>query len=843
MPIDLEYLRYCHFGEDFYVPSSASASSRRLDDDLEIPADWQVRRTVPWTMCASASSSVPRQGWKLHVSSTRGRSRAVLGKVAEYCTANDLAFKYLSTEADFDAQNSKYAERGSAGKFITIYPPTADQFQESLIALGHLLRDEDGPYILSDRRWKNSPVFYRYGAFWPAQPGSKFVTSLIDPDGREVEDVRRPAFVVPEWVEVPEFLKLGNEASELTDFPFKVIEALHFSNGGGVYVAQSLTDDFVPAGAVVVLKEARPHTAIDGEGADAVARLRHEVAVLGDLQGTGYVPKYFGTFRAWEHHYAVMERVDGHDLKRTWMLRTPVLKPEPWKLHDPDYLDWLNSTVAQLDHAVEAFHDRGWLLGDIHPKNVIMQGGVRPVFIDFEFAHPVDDQWRSSQGAPGYEPAVGLAGAAADLWSLGIMELDLLLPQATIADQGNYDKIEEILRHGEWVLAADSTVAEAIRAKTVRQLENRASPEPDPEALPQHALMRAFADGIVAAMDLHADGPVVPADIVVYKEDGDEAQIGFPHGLSGVLAMLRVSGQPLPEDMAERSRAWLGDRLDSVRSRGLAGKEGLELGLRLAGLTDVEATVRRLDVGAPDGHSYWSGWSGVGLHALMEEAPVADTVEETSESLRRLMEMPDSPSDTVGLLHGWSGPALFWARALTYDARPEFADLAREAIARDLARCGETTNGTIEFDETWRTLPYLGTGSVAVALAIRELATVTGRAEFSHELALIHRAATYNQYGHAGFAHGVAGFLPYLNRYDDRFPRDVDVLESHLDALRLHAIRRDGSLLIRGNQGLRLSCDFLTGAAGVVGALASLEGRWSGIPFLPGTGTTYSEGR
>jgi hypothetical protein len=594
----------------------------------------------------------------------------------------------------------------------------------------------------------------------------------------------------------------------------------------------------------VVLKEARPNAGIDLDGTDAVTRLAHEVEVLRDLQGTGYVPEYYGTFEAWEHSFAVMERIPGYDLKRTWMLRTPVLKPRPWELRDSAYLDWLSETISQLDQAIAMFHGHGWLIGDLHPKNVIMRDGVTPVFIDFEFAHRMDDKWRSGQGAPGYEPAPGLGGRDADLWSLGMMELDLILPQATIADQSNHYKIEEILRHGETALTVPTAVQEAIRRKTIRAAEHESSELPDLESLDVRGLMAAFADGVASNISFDADGPAVPGDIAVYGSDAEQSRVGFPYGLAGALAALSVSGRRLDESLGRESRRWLGDRIESITSRGLVGREGVEYGLRLADMPDLADEVRQLEVESPDGHSYWSGWAGAGLHALSDPNYTRDDVEEAAEALKSMIGQVDGGKVTVGLLHGWSGPALFWVNAyLRHERRPEFLELAREAIKIDLARCSRTTNGTIEFDETWRTLPYLGAGSIAVALAIRELRSASGDSEFDEELAMIHRAATYNQYAQAGFAHGVSGFLVYLNRYESRNSDDREIIDSHVSGVRLHALRMGGGLLTRGNQGLRLSCDFVTGTAGVIGALAALDGRWSGIPFLTGTDGTHMEGR
>ncbi|MFD2122422.1 hypothetical protein ACFSNO_27530 [Streptomyces cirratus] len=67
---------------------------------------------------------------------------------------------------------------------------------------------------------------------------------------------------------------------------FRATRALHFSNGGGVYVA---TD--TRTGGSVLLKEARPLAGLDEDGADAVARLEREHWALEQLSGLELHPR------------------------------------------------------------------------------------------------------------------------------------------------------------------------------------------------------------------------------------------------------------------------------------------------------------------------------------------------------------------------------------------------------------------------------------------------------------------------------------------------------------------------------------------------------------------------
>ncbi|PPF17390.1 hypothetical protein C5B92_08880 [Rathayibacter sp. AY1A4] len=831
MPLDLEYLRYCRPGNPFYAVAEEGddIDGDAFDVASFAPEDWQVRESRPWRNWMPDGRLLPRQGWKLHLSSTLDDAEKVLAAAARYCFASRLPFKHLSTTSHLLMQNGKYADRAGAGKFITVYPGSDDEFARALEDLDVRLRGFRGPYVLSDRRWKSGPVHFRYGAFVPSETESGFVSTVLDPDGNEVEDVRRPTFTPPPWASLPESVTVGAENEEEVAFGFTMLSALHFSNGGGVYLAEATTDEFVPIGTIVVLKEARPHAGLDADGVDAVTRLAHEEEVLVDLQSLDCVPVFYGSFTAWEHRYLVMEHIEGNDLKREWMTRTPLLRPAPWRVGDPAYTSWLTTTVARLDAALASVHRAGWLLGDIHPKNVIMQNGTHPCFLDFEFAHRMDPEWRCRQGAPGYEPLEGLKGTEADEWSLGILELDLLFPQATIADQGNVAKIEQLLRAAADDLAVPPAVLRSIRTSTLDVLPASGQRSIDEDvgrlaALSDDQLRGQIARGVASVLQWTDDSPVVPGDIPVLARDSADHRAGFPYGAAGVVAVLGRSGDV---DL-EAADHWLAARVAQVRSRGLCGREGIRYAARQAGLArTLEVLDRRLSA-APSGPTLWSGWAGAGLAELADGGDPS----EAAHHLTTLLD-EDVRGASVGLLHGWSAAAILFARLHEATGDDLYITLAIRAVDADLARCAITRNNTLEFDEGWRTLPYLGIGSTGPGLAILELRRVTGEELFADPLASIDAAASYQQCAQASLAHGLSGFLVYLRRRVLHRPSAEleEVLRSHVRSLRLHAVLDDTGVFFRGNQNLRLSSDYLTGSLGVLAALDELETGRSALPF------------
>ena len=76
-----------------------------------------------------------------------------------------------------------------------------------------------------------------------------------------------------------------------------------------------------------------------------------------------------------------------------------------------------------------------------------------------------------------------------------------------------------------------------------------------------------------------------------------------------------------------------------------------------------------------------------------------------------------------------AGTALLFLRLYERTGDTALLDLAAEALHRDLARCVHSAGGTLQVDEGWRTMPYLGAGSVGIGMVLDDyLAHRAGRA-------------------------------------------------------------------------------------------------------------------
>jgi hypothetical protein len=337
--VDKRYELFCLADPLFYdSPNRAVAAERGfMAADRPLPAGWIRTSRGEWQVRVPPGDPIPAQGWKIHVSASHDNAERVLGKLFDYCVPRELSFKFLCSPLALHIRNAKYAPRGASGKLATIYPMDDVSCGRILAELDSLIGGEHGPYILSDLRYGDGPLYVRYGGFMERHcrdSSGELVLAIEDASGHLVPDVRTPVFTVPAWVTLPGFLAphlAARSTVTIKDLPYQVERALHFSNGGGVYAG---TDS--RTGERVVLKEARPYAGLAADGADAVARLRREHDILRQLSGLGAEPSVRGYFEAGDHHFLVEDYIDGVPLNSLYAHRHPLIEatPEPRKIAD-----------------------------------------------------------------------------------------------------------------------------------------------------------------------------------------------------------------------------------------------------------------------------------------------------------------------------------------------------------------------------------------------------------------------------------------------------------------------------------------------------------------------------
>ncbi len=353
---------------------------------------WEVRRSGLWFHVEPRMARLPLQGWKIHVSSRPERATEVLSTVADALIPRSVPFKFALDSRIYSLMLDKRWGRGSSGKFITIYPNSTDQFRELLSALYVALRGEDGPYILSDRRYKDSRVlYYRYGGILPVSiltiTGERRPV-IMSPADEPVVDRRLPYFHLPDWVRDP----FGEGEGEITpgsatgesaqlNGRYRVERALYFSNAGGVYLAED-----TKTGAKVVLKEARPYAGVDFFGNDAVSLRQREYKILKVLEDTGLVPRPLDFFWEWEHCFLVETYEEGRDIREILLKENALLSINPTLETSRRYYEIYTQLFLSLLEGLEVLHARGIVCGDLSANNLLVTDDYRVRFLDLEAA-------------------------------------------------------------------------------------------------------------------------------------------------------------------------------------------------------------------------------------------------------------------------------------------------------------------------------------------------------------------------------------------------------------------------------------------------------------------------
>jgi hypothetical protein len=852
---------------------TAGGGPRFETAERDVPPGWRTLRNGDWLHVdpPAGPDAYPAQGWKIHVSAGLGNADKVAAKVWDYCVPRGVPFKFVPGPQLLHLRNSKYAGRDTSGKFVTVYPADEDRLRVVLEELGELLDGEPGPYILTDLRWRQGPLYVRYGAFakrYCVGPRGTLVPAVEDDAGRLVPDDRSPAFHVPAWVTLPGFLRPHLEARNATtvgELPYRIEKALHFSNGGGVYAG---TD--TRTGEQVVLKEGRPLAGLASDGADAVTRLERERDALRALSGLGVAPEVRDWFTVGDHRFLVMDFVPGKPLNSFFARRHPLLTPDPDPAAVAEYTRWALRIHDGVEKAVAAVHSRGIVFNDLHMFNIMVAPDEETVsLLDFEAAATVAQDARQSVAHPGFVAPRDRRGPDVDRYALACLRLALFLPVTTLLV---IDR--EKAAHLAEVIAAEFPVPPEFLAEAVREITREPAAAADPvvpgaaattrpaaaaRRLPAEpgdwpAARDSMAAAILASATPDREDRLYPGDITQFSEGGG---LGLAHGAAGVLYAFEQAGL----ERHEAGERWLLDRVEHLGNGtplGLYdGIAGVAYVLDLLGHTERALGLIRTLLA-----EQWQrlasdlsgGLAGIGLvlDHLARSTGETDLRERALEAAGivagRLAATPapngnGSGTGTgggarrrAGLMRGATGPALLFLRLYERTGAPALLDHAAAALRTDLDLCVRTASGALEVDEGWRTMPYLGDGSAGLGLVLDDYLGLARRgprtAPFEEARAAIVRAATSRLYAQPGLFAGRAGMILHLARTTTPAVPD-GALAGQIGALGWYGMDYAGGLAFPGNQMMRLSMDLGTGTAGCLLALAAAGGTGARLPFLP----------
>ncbi|MFI1564895.1 class III lanthionine synthetase LanKC [Streptomyces sp. NPDC020490] len=845
------HLAYCRAGVPFYDhPRSSRAGTPFPAAERPAPAGWRRVENANWVYLSPEDARLPDQGWKIHVSATAADAAEIIDTVWDYCLSRSLTFKFLPHSRAHQSTNGKYAPRGSSGKLITLYPVDDAALKGVLDELDPVLGAYRGPYILSDLRWRQGPLHLRYGGFARREclsASGERTAAVARPDGVLVPDERTPVFRIPDWAPVPGFIAeqiaAGRATGDEPAFPYTMEKALHYSNGGGIYLA---TDN--ATGHRVVLREARPLAGLDGAGDDAVTRLHREAATLRRLAHLDGVPALLGTFTAWEHHFLVQEYIEGRTLQQFTAAANPLTVPGHDARRRQEYTDTVLDILDQLERILEDVHATGTVFGDLSPSNVMIRPDGRVALIDFEIAYrPGTEDPDPSIATPGFV-AAHATGFDRDRYALDSLRLALFLPLTTTLDldparagrladaaaslfplpAGWTDRVRRALTPPGVTARTDRTAADLFAAAAE-----------DPGSPSARELEQALVAAIRASATPERTDRLFPGEPTALHDGGHT----LAHGAAGVLYALTATGHETDPEHHE----WLwqaAHRAAEPRPGLYDGLHGAAHTLSLLGRPDQALDMVNRAVGlttdaTPSG--LYDGLAGIGL-SLRHLARALDmpglhthALEAGERLAARLSGARNAPAGRTGLMRGWSGPALLLLGLHEDTGESRYLDLARRAVHLDLDRLHGTAATPTPSDGP-RPLPTLGAGSAGIAVALAAYLRHRPEEALADTLKTLHTALDLHFTVYSGLLAGRAGLAAALahNRAVERDPGLAAALTGHIRDLSWHALPHEGGIATFGAQNMRLSMDLATGTAGVLHALHTVAGRLPVLPLIPG---------
>ncbi|MCC7249302.1 MAG: class III lanthionine synthetase LanKC [Lysobacter sp.] len=839
--------------KDFYLPI------RKM-----LPSDWTLDRHQMWWNCAPRDHVVPQQGWKIHISAIPMHAGPVLATVGRILFARGVAFKFVVDRSMLIMINGKQWGRGSGGKFITIYPTSTAQCAALLEDMRIATVGFAGPYILSDRRYKDSKVvYYRYGGLLSLtrmNEEGKFAYLIKDCDGEYVDDERNPYFSLPKGIEDPfqavedSVASDESEAGTLKFGRYKIRNHLTMTNSGGVYLAVDRE-----TGADVVIKEARPGTNVSVFGLDAVQLLKKEHRILSFIEAFGFSPKPVDFFMDWEHAYLVEEYLENavtlqsHMTKHSLLLCTRPSIEDTRKMHE-----LYREIFSEIALALSKMHEIGVVFSDLSYNNIMLREADRGYdikIIDFEGAYQEGIDMPTHLHTPGFtaESVVrrGWSKKEDDYYAFGSLLLSGVMPIGNLValDRTAYrrfldavkrdygfpesiaDLIDALLSEGGAQTVALEEAARILSAEYPVSSPNVGDTRVDREEIAN------IVDDIAAYIELSAEHSredrLYPADHGVYETN----PLGIAYGACGIAYVLsRIRGVADPEAIG-----WIrSKRIDrSNYAPGLySGLSGIAWSLLEIGESSKAMEV--IDLASEhefrwSSHDLFHGAAGWGMAQLRFHLQTGD-----ESYLRRaraagdhLIASAERDANTDGLFwskdgdvsasfaHGAAGVALFllYLHAATGD------DAWLRAGSRALTWVSSQAIENPEGGLTWRPYsksriytPYLRWGSSGIGRVFLRYWRVTGDPRYVEALQRIHIDCNHKYTIFPGYFSGIAGIGEfYLDLI--RFPEWSEIAERATERIlagaSLFAIREENGISFPGESLSRISCDYGTGGAGV----------------------------
>lgn len=827
---------------DFYVPVDWTRDGGEPITPTTMPSDWTHAEWSGWQQWSPPGLEVPEEGWKVHVSTRWERRQHTVDVVAAACVSFGISFKHIASERFFGVLHAKYGARSQAGKFCALYPPDEAVAGELMGRLARDLAGEDGPYVLSDRRFGDSHVvYYRYGAYRARRQIQHDGTNqdlVRDGDGRDVPDKRLAFFSLPPGITDPFSPEAANgrkAGAPLLHERYSVTGVIRHSSAGGAYEAQDLH-----TGGRVFVKEARPYVAGFSTSDDAQSRLRAEHAMLVRLhaQAPGLAPEPIDLFADWEHLFLVTEFLEGKPLQDWAAVNNPASRIGDHTADAGQYADRVRRILASLRRDLARLHGLGLQFGDLSHNNVLIGDEDRTRLIDFETVTGIEEP-RSTMATIGYKAPAILRddGLEPDEYAYRALVLLMLFPLHRPIELGGSARLPLLRRDIEMTMPVPDDLWEEATAAMVRlpaRTVDSAYAVPTAEDLDRspseslRTLAVGLRDDILAVARTDEPDWLFPPAPEAYSTN----RLCFAYGAAGVLHALVQCGVPVDsgladafDDRATKSASDLAPGLN-------VGLAGIALALAEVGHVETAAVLLR----QADRHrlarssgNLDSGLAGIGMAHLGVFACTKDPVflENAARSADCVLTM--APDELLGekagpgLDQGAAGVALFLCAVAEATGDRRYAKTAVTMLHGELDRA-DMSAGRPMFRSDHGVVNYLSVGAAGVGVACSRVASLTDDERCRSVLPAVFgtlRTATAVEpglrFGLSGVAYAFAEHAAHAGT-----PEDTATALRIGTGIAKYVTEHHSGLRVVGSFGLRYSADLGMGSAGVLLALSRI---------------------
>lgn len=835
------YFNYMRLDSKYYERIATPNDGELYYVSIESNCEYSVVDGEMWKYYFFPKKDIQEQGWKIHIGATMSNAQQILTAVSAILFEKRIAFKHVSSESMWHLLNSKNGNRVSSGKFITIYPDD-DEFVQLLDIIYDAIKDyEKGPYILSDRSWKDSNVYYRYGGFKKIL-NSEGQLCIKDKEGNLIPDIRTPYYVVPDFVEEHEELRntygtpIGKtKESELSRYDIK--QSLRFSNSGGIYLAFDKKTN-----KNVIIKEARNKAGLDGNGIDAVQRLNNEYKMLERLSDVPGIVRVENYFKTWENLFLVEEYVEGIDLTH-WIAQNYPYHPNQ---DIRAYSEKIQKIIESIKQSIIGMHNKNVGMGDMQPSNIMLSDALETTLIDFESADEMNNQGKPAMLTVGFADPRNTTNKERDWYGLKKIMKYCILPIGSIEHLNENIKAD----HDAWILKEygsdfyqyykDIEMECDSHLRTTKE-NCKEKPIGIRYGVDLMKLIGGLRDGLLSNC---ADrDSLIQGDIRQFETPNGKYNVQTG-GFGAILALLRTGG------LQKKHKEWISRYIQTEKSNVendiglLAGQSGIasvlyEAGYKMEakGIFDkLICDYKKNDI------TLRSGLAGFGMALLYL---YLDTQEE--KYLKEIYTITDCikkyeaeggdivPKDwagvPIGLIDGWSGVSLFYSTMYMVTNDEKMIKEAVAMITKDLSNTVIQENLKVlqTLDDKSRFLPYLSGGSIGIAVAIWYLNTVSKQKLFEKELNLIINVSRLRCTFSAGLFEGMGSFLLIPAIIEKQHRKQTDIISKLLDNFKLFLRDSEEGIICPGNFSYRYSLDLYSGNAGIMLALAGIN---SGNPLL-----------